>query len=194
MFSVEEMFDQLWSSTAPPDNGGADDDNLSKLNRSASEWAFQRFLEEGSPYSPSPSPTPPPPPHPFSSSSSTAHHHDQNDVEEIKMVNAHHYNPTHTHYNNMRPPNVTVDSDEYQAFLKTKLDLACAAVAMSREVRPFSPSGYFILMVSFSGSLCFSEKIWSKSDQWVGNELNFCLVAEKVVWLLRKLKETKIEF
>ncbi|KAM2139401.1 hypothetical protein ACFX1Q_011319 [Malus domestica] len=133
VFSVEEeMSDLLWSSTAPPDNGGADDDNLSKLNRSASEWAFQRFLQEASSYSPSPSPTPPPPPHP-SSSSSTAHHHDQNDVEEIKMINAHHHNATHTHYNNMRPPNVTVDSDEYRAFLKTKLDLACAAVAMSRE-------------------------------------------------------------
>ncbi|BFG37152.1 hypothetical protein CerSpe_234260 [Prunus speciosa] len=140
MFSVEEMSDQLWSSSAPPVNEA--DDDLSKMNRSASEWAFQRFLQEASPYSPSPSPPQPPPP-PSSSSSST--HHDQNDVAEIKMTNAHHPNPTHAPNNNsdnynsnntpsfsLQPPNVPVDSEEYQAFLKTKLNLACAAVALSR--------------------------------------------------------------
>ncbi|XP_048433140.1 light-inducible protein CPRF2-like [Pyrus x bretschneideri] len=141
VFSVEEMSDQLWSSSGPPANGGAaDGDDLSKLNRSASEWAFQRFLQEASPYSPSPSPPTPPPPHHSSSSSSSAHHHDQDDVKEIKMVNSQHPhpNPTQTHCNNntaafnLRPPNVAVDSEEYQAFLKTKLDLACAAVALSR--------------------------------------------------------------
>ncbi|CAL9003581.1 unnamed protein product [Prunus brigantina] len=144
MFSVEEMSDQLWSSSAPPVNEA--DDDLSKMNRSASEWAFQRFLQEASPYSPSPSPPQPPPPPPPSSSST---HHDHNDVAEIKMINAHHPNPTpaptHAPNNNsnnynsnntpsfsLQPPNVPVDSEEYQAFLKTKLNLACAAVALSR--------------------------------------------------------------
>ncbi|KAM1353996.1 hypothetical protein FF1_033580 [Malus domestica] len=137
VFSVEEMADQLWSSTAPPANDGAAE---GELNRSASEWAFQRFLQEASPHSPSPSPPTLPPPRPSSSSSSSAHHHDQDDVKEIKMVNSQHPhpNPTQTHCNNntaafnLRPPNVAVDSEEYQAFLKTKLDLACAAVALSR--------------------------------------------------------------
>uniref|UniRef100_A0A7N0U278 BZIP domain-containing protein n=1 Tax=Kalanchoe fedtschenkoi TaxID=63787 RepID=A0A7N0U278_KALFE len=45
--------------------------------------------------------------------------HDDQDVVEIKDHPA-------------APPNVPIDSDEYQAFLKTRLDLACAAVAMTR--------------------------------------------------------------
>lgn len=30
------------------------------------------------------------------------------------------------------PPNVPVDSEDYQAYLKSRLDLACAAVALTR--------------------------------------------------------------
>ncbi|CAN1285526.1 Light-inducible protein CPRF2 [Linum perenne] len=66
------------------------------MNRSASEWAFQRFLQEAS--------------------SAAASDH--------SFVNA---NGT------ARPPSeIPVDSEEYHAFLKSKLNLACAAVALSR--------------------------------------------------------------
>ncbi|TQE08124.1 hypothetical protein C1H46_006250 [Malus baccata] len=58
------------------------------------------------------------------------------------MVNPHHPHPnptqTQTHCNNntttfnLRSPNVAIDSEEYQAFLKTKLDLTYATAALSR--------------------------------------------------------------
>ena len=122
---MEEMSDHLWSSFSaqPGTHENEDEDELSKMNRSPSEWAFQCFLQEQGSVSPS--------------SSSQAH----NEVEEIK-VNATSIalpngpNPSNTNINSsaasFKAPNVPVDSEEYQAFLKTKLDLACAAVALSR--------------------------------------------------------------
>lgn len=62
------------------------------MNRSASEWAFHRFIQESS-----------------AGESTTA-----------------------CGVSVSSPPNVPVDSDEYRAFLKSKLNLACAAVAMKR--------------------------------------------------------------
>nr|KJB44878.1 hypothetical protein B456_007G277300 [Gossypium raimondii] len=47
VFSVEEVPDHFWSSSAA--DGGDDDKNKSpssEMNRSASEWAFQQFLRE----------------------------------------------------------------------------------------------------------------------------------------------------
>ncbi|KAM5561586.1 light-inducible protein CPRF2 [Rosa sericea] len=127
--SMDEMSDHLWSSSssAPPPgtNVNEDEDELSKMNRSASEWAFQRFLQQEASVSPS--------------SSSKA----QNDVEETKvnatsMALPNGPNPTNTNSSaaSIKAPNVPVDSEEYQAFLKTKLDLACAAVALSRVKGP----------------------------------------------------------
>lgn len=138
--SMEEMSGHLWSSSsaaaAAPANENEEEDEQSKMNRSASEWAFQRFLQEASVSPSSSSPAP-----------------EQNDVEEIKVIAAYPNGPNPTRTNNnsssnssntasfnlqLQPPNVPVDSEEYQAFLKTKLDLACAAVALSRvKVRSF---------------------------------------------------------
>lgn len=136
--SMEEMSGHLWSSSsavataAAPANENEEEEEQSKMNRSASEWAFQRFLQEAS----------------VSPSSSSP----QNDVEEIKVNAAYPNGPNPTRTNNnsssssntasfnlqLQPPNVPIDSEEYQAFLKTKLDLACAAVALSRvKVRSF---------------------------------------------------------
>ncbi|KAG7556846.1 Basic-leucine zipper domain [Arabidopsis suecica] len=77
------------------------------MNRSASEWAFQRFIQE--------------------SSAAT----DDGESTTACGVSV------------SSPPNVPVDSDEYRAFLKSKLNLACAAVAMKRVcfIKPQDTSG-----------------------------------------------------
>lgn len=134
VFSVGEISDQFWS--AQPAAAPTTPDGSSKMNRSASEWAFQRFLQEASASDSSPAPPPPP------SSAS-----DQNDVVEIKIKEQR--NPAQARNSQLHgntniesgstasfnigpPPNVPIDSKEYQAFLKSKLNLACAAVALSR--------------------------------------------------------------
>ncbi|KAF3454324.1 hypothetical protein FNV43_RR04771 [Rhamnella rubrinervis] len=136
VFSVGEISDQFWSAPPAPDTP----DDTSKMNRSTSEWAFQRFLQEASASaSASSDGSPPPrPARPCSSSSSDPN----NDVVEIKVNDQ--PKPSKLHDNNIdrkdgstpslpiAPPNVPIDSEEYQAFLKSKLNLACAAVALTR--------------------------------------------------------------
>ncbi|KAL5566280.1 hypothetical protein UlMin_029444 [Ulmus minor] len=127
VFSVEEISDQFWSAV-PPSNATAGDDS-SKMNRSASEWAFQRFLQEAS--SVSASGASPPLPAPPSSSSAA----DGNDVVEIVFED--NLDRSRIKNGGVTPfktasANIPVDSSDYQSFLKSKLNLACAAVAMSR--------------------------------------------------------------
>ncbi|KAF7817835.1 Light-inducible protein CPRF2 [Senna tora] len=119
VFSVDEISDQFWS---PPIATGKVES--SAMNRSASEWAFQRFLQEASSDTSHPSP------------SSDL---DKNDdlILEIKQPPNPKPKPEQTpptvHNKNGPPPsNISVDSEQYQAILKSKLDLACAAVALSR--------------------------------------------------------------
>ncbi|KAJ4888047.1 Basic leucine zipper 63 [Raphanus sativus] len=86
----------LWSELAAKERNG--------MNRSDSEWALQRFIQEseaGEVYGVSVSGPPSP------------------------------------------PPSVPVDSEEYREFLKSKLNLACAAVAMKRGafIKPQDTSG-----------------------------------------------------
>jgi hypothetical protein len=69
---------------------------MTSLNRSASEWAFNRFIQE---------------------SSAAADDGESTTACGVSVSS---------------PPNVPVDSEEYRAFLKSKLNLACAAVAMKR--------------------------------------------------------------
>jgi hypothetical protein len=86
------------------------------MSRSASEWAFQRFLQEAATS-------------PFSSSVA-----DDNVVDTAPLPTKDdaavlNNGPPPPH----PPPPVTVDSEEYRrAVLKSKLSLACAAVAMTR--------------------------------------------------------------
>ncbi|KAG7610712.1 Basic-leucine zipper domain [Arabidopsis suecica] len=77
------------------------------LNRSASEWAFNRFIQE---------------------SSAAADDGESATACGVSVSS---------------PPNVPVDSEEYRAFLKSKLNLACAAVAMKRGtfIKPQDTSG-----------------------------------------------------
>ncbi|KAH0940003.1 LOW QUALITY PROTEIN: hypothetical protein HID58_007464 [Brassica napus] len=89
--SVEEIScNHLWSELAEETNGTT---AKGMMNRSDSEWAFQRFIQE-------------------SSSAGEA-------VYGVSVSGP----PS---------PSVPVDSEEYREFLKSKLNLACAAVAMKR--------------------------------------------------------------
>ncbi|XP_042066608.1 light-inducible protein CPRF2-like [Salvia splendens] len=144
VFSMDEI-DHFWS--PQPRLGGEDggdeaasrlsssaastaESKLAGMNRSASEWAFQRFLQEASDRTTTT----------IQSSSSSTHHNE--DVAEIKGgsschnlidvgVNANQQQPK-TAAAAAPPPNVSPDSEEYQAYLKSRLELACAAVALTR--------------------------------------------------------------
>ncbi|KAK6143217.1 hypothetical protein DH2020_023565 [Rehmannia glutinosa] len=130
VFSVDEIADQFWSPHGPPIRlhedadvdqpsscaAAASSSKMIRMNRSSSEWAFQRFLQEAA--SPDQNTTTP----------------QSDDVVEIK-ANHHHYNENQRRQMAAAvgpPPNIPVDSEEYQAFLKSRLDLACAAVALTR--------------------------------------------------------------
>ncbi|KAK4424728.1 Light-inducible protein CP [Sesamum alatum] len=127
VFSVDEIADQFWSAHQPPVRLQEDADveqsssfaaaesssKVMRMNRSSSEWAFQRFLQEaGAPDHNSPQ---------------------SDDVVETKG-NHHHYNDNQKRETTVAggpPPNIPTDSEEYQAFLKSRLELACAAVALT---------------------------------------------------------------
>ncbi|KAK8633879.1 hypothetical protein V6N13_014714 [Hibiscus sabdariffa] len=111
IFSVEEMSDHFWSSSAAASGGDDDRDNKpgSKMNRSASEWAFQQFLRE---------------------EVDKKGGEDHNDEEEAKEELKNKKNGCFENNNN-NTSNVPADLEDYQAFLKKKLNLACAAVALS---------------------------------------------------------------
>lgn len=128
VFSVGDISDQFWSPPPPPPTAASDP----KMNRSASEWAFERFLQLQEPST-------------LSDTSSSKSADNNSDVVEIKDNNIHNNNNNTTINNNN--PNCTsqsqspatattsfapIDSDEYHAFLKSKLNIACAAVALTR--------------------------------------------------------------
>lgn len=105
VFSVDDIADQLWSSPPPMRLSHDLDSSSSKMmNRSSSEWAFQRFLQEAAP----------------------ADTTSSQQIKNHKLI-ADQSNSTASF--GSQPP---IDSDEYQAFLKRRLDLACAAFALNR--------------------------------------------------------------
>ncbi|XP_074311441.1 light-inducible protein CPRF2-like [Silene latifolia] len=117
VFSIGDISDQFWSPPppplSPPHHGGD-----STMNRSASEWAFQRFLLEAS------DTVKPIPENDVVEIED--HHHDElkDDKEDVVEVVSSSAETT-----SLNPP---VDSDDYQAFLKSRLNLACAAVALTK--------------------------------------------------------------
>lgn len=93
IFSVEEISGNLiWPELTNEADG------TTVMNRSDSEWAFHRFIQE---------------------SSASA-----GEAATACDVSVSVYGPP--------SPSVPVDSEEYREFLKNKLNLACAAVAMKR--------------------------------------------------------------
>nr|QOC69150.1 bZIP [Paeonia lactiflora] len=122
VFSVEEIPDQLW--TAPPPFREPDVSSF-KMNRSQSEWAFQRFLQEASLSQTSP------PSSTGGENDVAVEIQDDNRNQSPGSIPIHHHSSTSsTSFN--AAPNVPIDSEEYQAFLKSRLNLACAAVALTR--------------------------------------------------------------
>lgn len=100
VLSIAEITEQYWLTSKACKGGDT------KMNRSDSEWAFQKFLREQEAAEEAEAATAKPSSSSTSTSSSTV------DVN-LKINNS-------------------IDSEDYQALLKTKLDLACAAVAKSR--------------------------------------------------------------
>ncbi|KAL1208917.1 Basic leucine zipper 63 [Cardamine amara subsp. amara] len=112
VFSVEEISgNDLWPALSKKSNG------TKVMNRSESEWAFHRFIQETS-----------------GEAATTAC-----GVSVSGDIS----------------PNVPVDSEEYREFLKSKLNLACAAVAMKRDTSGRSDNGG--ATASEQGSLASSK-------------------------------------
>ncbi|CAA3024642.1 light-inducible CPRF2 [Olea europaea subsp. europaea] len=116
------------SSSAATPAGSSTSNNKMMMNRSSSEWAFQRFLQEASALDDSSSQQPP-----TSGSATTS-----NDV--VQTTNHSDFNINNNISNRKTaadlggppPANIPTDSEEYQAYLKSRLELACAAVALTR--------------------------------------------------------------
>lgn len=136
VFSVEDISDGFWSPHAPPvflhDDADVDQPSSTSavgMNRSPSEWAFQRFLQEAD--SPDQIAT---------ATTTTTTTFPTDDVVKIKP------NRNDTHH---PPLNIPVNPEEYQALLKSRLELAFAAVALTRVFLFFF---VLILSISFPGN------------------------------------------
>ncbi|KAG5044385.1 hypothetical protein JHK87_008300 [Glycine soja] len=103
VLSVDEISEQYWVA-ASSSSSSSSSSFKSKMNRSESEWAFQQFLQQEA-----------------ASSSSNSDHDDDHHHAKLKKES-----------NTNIPVTLHVDSQDYHAILKTKLNLACAAVAMTR--------------------------------------------------------------
>ncbi|KAG5246276.1 light-inducible protein [Salix suchowensis] len=142
VFSVDDFSDTFWPSPPPSPPSTAP-----PMNRSESEWALERFLQEVSavPVSSSAGNTNTAAPS-ARSQSSTSSIPPENGEDEVVEITKHPIHHRH-HLKNPNPHpqplnrNLTnpIDSEEYRAFLKSKLDLACTAVAMSRESNVIKP-------------------------------------------------------
>ncbi|KAK4476688.1 hypothetical protein RD792_015848 [Penstemon davidsonii] len=136
VFSVDEISDQFWSThpsqirlhddgdaAEPPSSSSSasSSSKMTRMNRSSSEWAFQLFLQEATALDHTPTTLPP----------SSSKQND--DVVEIKTSFGDITTQQRVEMAVGRPPaNIPIDSKEYQAFLKSRLELACAAVALTR--------------------------------------------------------------
>ncbi|KAK8506859.1 hypothetical protein V6N13_052223 [Hibiscus sabdariffa] len=127
VFSVSDPFWSSSSSSSAAVSSAADNPKEpgTAMNRSASEWAFQRFIAE----------------------EVDKRGEEKDDGEEGETKGDLEKNGATSFLNgcseSTRNKNAPVDLDEYQAVLKNKLDLACAAVAMSRAsfVKPQDSAG-----------------------------------------------------
>ncbi|XP_051123570.1 light-inducible protein CPRF2-like isoform X2 [Andrographis paniculata] len=153
VFSVDDIAEPFWSPHAPPIPEEDDDaaaaaeaDHASssavssasaakmmRMLRSSSEWAFQRFLQEAVAAENGAAGVQ------SSASSSTRNTPQNDDVVEIKGSDQS-GGAEGTSGQHPPPPaadgaprhNIPADSEAYQAYLKSRLELACAAVALTR--------------------------------------------------------------
>ncbi|XXG43597.1 hypothetical protein AAC387_Pa01g3587 [Persea americana] len=141
VFSVDEMADPFWASTNAPAGN-------TMMNRSSSEWAFQRFLQEASVVEENQPPS--------SSSSSSLKTAGVDRVERADRVFE--IKDNEIPAKSDPPCDAPVNSKEYQE-LKRRLDLACAAVALAwtssvkpQDASPLVDSGPQASSSSQSGS------------------------------------------
>ncbi|KAJ8749533.1 hypothetical protein K2173_025728 [Erythroxylum novogranatense] len=126
VFSVEDLSDAFWQSII--------NTSASAMNRSPSEWDLEKFLEELScSASNSATDDKAPPPGLSQSPTSSRRRNCDDEVLEIQCPRALNPPPPHTTLPQPldRNPSAAIDSEQYRAFLKSKLDQACAAAAMS---------------------------------------------------------------
>lgn len=193
VFSVGEISEQFWSTIPSSSDNSPKNDHSSKMNRSESEWAFQRFLQEAHHVAASGS-------SPQQSSSSAAGDSKSDSLVEIKSTldnsnvkDDSNTDKTATSTAAGNPvsfsvsPNIPVDSAEYQAFLKSKLNLACAAVALSRV----SCLYLFVLFVDFVWMLRKLRKSIRLDLQvgWLSGFFGFWIC----VLLVRNREETDVK-
>ncbi|XP_038896196.1 light-inducible protein CPRF2 [Benincasa hispida] len=146
-FSSEDLSDNsFWPpqpapSSSPPSHSPFRSPGPSlTMNRSASEWAFERFLEEVSalPVNSCPSTTsdrvavsPVDVASPASQSSTSKRDEGDDEIVEIKKADCDH-DRSQPIPSSDPSKMVRSSSDRYRVFLKNQLDMACAAVALSR--------------------------------------------------------------
>ncbi|XP_072986938.1 bZIP transcription factor RISBZ2-like [Typha latifolia] len=126
VFSVDELPDSFWPPAAGAGGGGGGGGgHESSMNRSPSEWFFQKFLEEVAPPNPNPNPSS----HPRATDGCAKEEGRGGDDEvfEIKAPAAVISGGGHS-----QPSDADVDPGEYAAILKQELHRYCAAVAKSR--------------------------------------------------------------
>ncbi|XP_078429820.1 light-inducible protein CPRF2-like [Wolffia australiana] len=127
-FSMEEISNHIWpSSSASSSHAAADGEEQKLMNRSSSEWAFQRFLQEANSNGEAQDRASEPAvdnadekPTPCQGSKISA---EEDDVAEIKMAAS-------SKISANRLSCIPEDADKYHEYLKQQLDLACAAAAV----------------------------------------------------------------
>ncbi|XP_068325294.1 light-inducible protein CPRF2-like isoform X2 [Pyrus communis] len=134
VFTADDSSDPFWALSSP----------AADMNRSASEWAFEQFLDEFSTPAATPRqsvaeqfPVSSAASCSVASQSSTSKRDDvDEEVVEIKKPDRHRQQPPPQQLNHPPPPTVLdpapkapVNSDQYREFLKNRLDLACAAAS-----------------------------------------------------------------
>ncbi|XP_022771193.1 light-inducible protein CPRF2-like [Durio zibethinus] len=115
VFSVDDFSDPFWAAPASD-----------WMSRSQSEWALERYLEEFSGAGENVICTSLATPQPSVSKAELGY--GNGEVVEIKKPNNQNHNPLPS----VPTSTIPIDSDEYRVILKSKLDQACAAVALSR--------------------------------------------------------------
>lgn len=142
VFSVDDLTESFWPPPPPePSPGSVSAQNMPDgMTRSQSEWAFQRLLREmsGSDESPTTINVRSPPPVQSEQSLSTVD--ETSDVVEIQKPPPPDDQGNRDRARSSSDPldSDVVDPNQYHAILKSKLEIACAAVA--RRVRLLDPS------------------------------------------------------
>lgn len=111
------------------------------MNRSESEWAFEQFLEEvvSAPPAATLANTDQLTVSSVASAHSSTSKREEADEEVVEIKKPDRLQQPQQHLNcPLPPPPSTAPIDQYRELLKSKLDLACAAVALTRVITTLS--------------------------------------------------------